>query len=637
MATITILAIDGGGIRGAIPAAFLSRLEQETGHRASELFDYIAGTSTGGILALGLGLQRPGQALPYSAADLTALYLNEGRNIFSRNLFHEVAALGEIAGPKYPEDGVDGVLKKYFAGTHLSDARTNLLVTSYETEKRCPFFFRSWQAKVFDSHNFEGWQVARSTSAAPTYFPPFKAKAADGNTYSLIDGGMYANNPAMCAWVEAHNKFPDSEIMIVSLGTGNECKKVSYDDAKGWGLVGWAPHLIDIIFDGVSDTVEVELHELLNSATSETTIDSRPICRAISNRWMMPSAAMSFRCKSSESDSRKETSSRRFATGSLERFRTGERAVSRSFVTETYPRLGPLAIVVAIPLLCGGSCKKPPKVTEGPTISPLLFCSGDPVTFTLRTQNVSNLQLLGTAYPSSPGHVLYTYPQDGGSITRATSFAEWPFDFQGKYDGQTARVSALDPLSWLTLNLQLKSLDQNVWKPPLDLHWPGTVLLGLRTDRRNPQVTTVFCPCPNGTGTCPISRTAADDYANSIQGFQVDLPASLFGSKAKLVAVENCGSGPGSQKVSVFGPFGSATNLMLGVPQSVPNAAPAGTYKLMLASPIEFYIGKSVTYSNDSNGCGFRNMADDCNLTDSSAPLCPGLNALCLKLEVRCD
>lgn len=268
MATVTVLAIDGGGIRGMIPAAFLNRLEHQTGHCASDLFDYIAGTSTGGILALGLGLKRPGTSRPYSAEDLMSLYTAEGGHIFSRSFFHTIGALGSLNGPKYPEDGVDEVLKKYFAGMHLGDAKTNVLVTAYEIERRCPFFFRSWQAQAADtsaSHEFEAWQVARSTSAAPTFFPPHKAQAADGRTYALIDGGMYANNPALCAWVEARDRHPDADILIVSLGTGNENKPVSYDDARNWGLAGWAPHLIDIIFDGVSDTVDVELDEMLNT------------------------------------------------------------------------------------------------------------------------------------------------------------------------------------------------------------------------------------------------------------------------------------------------------------------------------------------------------------------------------------
>jgi len=251
-----------------IPAAFLNKLEQGTGRPVFESFDYIAGTSTGGILALGLGLKRPNQERPYTAAELMALYTAEGRHIFGRSFFHIVGALGNLNGPKYPEDGVDDVLRTCFAGMRLRDALANVLVPAYAIELRCPFFFRSWQAQAPETattHDFEAWQVARCTSAAPTYFPPHRAQAADGRTYALIDGGMYANNPSLCAWVEAHQRHPEAEILVVSLGTGNESRPVSYDDAKHWGLAGWAPHLIDVIFDGVSDTVDVELDEMLNA------------------------------------------------------------------------------------------------------------------------------------------------------------------------------------------------------------------------------------------------------------------------------------------------------------------------------------------------------------------------------------
>lgn len=268
MPTITVLAIDGGGIRGMIPAAFLNRLEQQTGHPVSELFDYVAGTSTGGILALGLGLARPNQARPYTAAELMSLYASQGGRIFSRSLFHVVGALGNLNGPKYPEVGVDAVLKTYFAGMRLRDARTNVMVPAYAIELRCPFFFRSWQAQAKATaltHDFEAWQVARCTSAAPTYFPPQRAEAADGRKYALIDGGIYANNPALCAWVEAHDRHPGAEVLVVSLGTGIESKMVKFEDARRWGLAGWAPRLIDVIFEGVSDTVDVELSEMLNT------------------------------------------------------------------------------------------------------------------------------------------------------------------------------------------------------------------------------------------------------------------------------------------------------------------------------------------------------------------------------------
>src|SRR5438309_759531 len=95
-----------------------------------------------------------------------------------------------------------------------------------------------------NSYEFNAWDVARATSAAPTYFPPHRATAMDGQTYALIDGGMYANNPALCAWVEAHDRHPGADILVVSIGTGAESKPVRFEDAANWGLAGWAPHLI---------------------------------------------------------------------------------------------------------------------------------------------------------------------------------------------------------------------------------------------------------------------------------------------------------------------------------------------------------------------------------------------------------
>ena len=266
MGTTTILSIDGGGIRGLIPATFLTRLETRTGQPVATLFDYVAGTSTGGILALGLTRSDPASgAQPLKASDLVALYENEGEHIFSRNLWHIITAVGGLNGPKYPSEGPDEVLKRSFGQSRLKDCRSKVIVTAYEIERRAAFFFRSWQAKAMPaSHDFNVWEVARSTSAAPTFFPPHQVKSADNFTYSLIDGGMYANNPALCAWVEAHDQHAGDEIFVVSIGTGNLDRRIPYVNAKNWGLAGWAPSLIDIIFDGQSDTVDVQLDEMLN-------------------------------------------------------------------------------------------------------------------------------------------------------------------------------------------------------------------------------------------------------------------------------------------------------------------------------------------------------------------------------------
>ncbi len=125
-----ILSIDGGGIRGIIPAVILGELERKTGKAASSLFDLIAGTSTGGILALGLVKPNQDGSPHYSAMDLVGLYESNGSRIFSRSLLHRVLALGRFSKAKYSTTGLEKVLQEYFGETMLSEALTGLVVPS---------------------------------------------------------------------------------------------------------------------------------------------------------------------------------------------------------------------------------------------------------------------------------------------------------------------------------------------------------------------------------------------------------------------------------------------------------------------------------------------------------------------------
>lgn len=263
---VAVLAIDGGGIRGIIPAMILADIERRTRSPICELFDLIVGTSTGGILAL--GLTKPMNGRPqYSAEDGVRLYEAEGERIFSRSVWHRIHAMGNVAEEKYPSDGIESVLFDYFGEARLKDALTEIVVTSYEIERRTPFFFKSRYAKdpAKKGYDFPMTQVARATSAAPTYFEPTKIETDDGSDYyALVDGGVFANNPAMCALAEAKSTHPDAaDLLLVSLGTGELTRRMPYDDVKGWGLARWAQPILGLVFDGVSDTVDYQLKQLL--------------------------------------------------------------------------------------------------------------------------------------------------------------------------------------------------------------------------------------------------------------------------------------------------------------------------------------------------------------------------------------
>ena len=281
---VRILSIDGGGIRGIIPALVLAEIENRTKRPVAALFDLIAGTSTGGLLALGLTVPNHILEPRYTAMQFAALYEREGRRIFSRSLQHKLRAWNNLTLEKYPCQGIEDVLFEYFGNVRLRDALTDVLITSYEIERSFPFFFKSSHARVRLDYDFPMREVARATSAAPTYFEPMKLPTGTNSEYyTLIDGGVFANNPAACALVEARTTHPEAGgFLVVSLGTGALNHSIPYEAAKNWGLAKWAKPLLDVVFDGISSTVDYQLRQLLPEIDGEckryfrfqTTLDS---------------------------------------------------------------------------------------------------------------------------------------------------------------------------------------------------------------------------------------------------------------------------------------------------------------------------------------------------------------------------
>jgi predicted acylesterase/phospholipase RssA len=168
---------------------------------------------------------------------------------------------------KYPAKGLEAVLESYFGATRLKEvvAGTDVFITSYSLEKGEPFFFRSKRARTRPAYDFPMKAVARGTSAAPTYFEPLKLDdlVEAGKYYALVDGGVYANNPTMCGLVEAKAEHGAEDCLVVSLGTGIYERPIDYAKAKRWGLLGWAGKILDVVFDGVSDTVDFQMRQLL--------------------------------------------------------------------------------------------------------------------------------------------------------------------------------------------------------------------------------------------------------------------------------------------------------------------------------------------------------------------------------------
>ena len=136
-----ILSIDGGGIRGLIPAIILSEIELKTGKSIAKNFDLITGTSTGGIFALGLCKDNGNGKAQYSARELADIYQKRGKEIFSRSLWKATASLNGIADELYSHKGIEKVLDDCFDDELFGASLTRVMITSYDIQNRQPLFF----------------------------------------------------------------------------------------------------------------------------------------------------------------------------------------------------------------------------------------------------------------------------------------------------------------------------------------------------------------------------------------------------------------------------------------------------------------------------------------------------------------
>ena len=248
-----ILAIDGGGIRGVIAARILVDIEKIAGKSLAETFDIIAGTSTGGIIACGLGVGMTAQAL-------LDLYVNRGSEIFSRTLWQEIRTVDGLAGPKYDATPLERILGEVLGDKRLTDCGTRTLVPSYAIELPPPeqgpgsYFFKSWKEP-----NAYLRDVGRATSAAETYFAPYRFANLAGGTGAYCDGGTFADAPGACALADARRLWPAEEFLLVAVGTGIKVAPIPYNAVKSAGLAKWATKLPSMFMDGQGDTVHYQL------------------------------------------------------------------------------------------------------------------------------------------------------------------------------------------------------------------------------------------------------------------------------------------------------------------------------------------------------------------------------------------
>jgi len=293
-----VLSIDGGGIKGIIPCIILKEIEEKTGRKISKLFNLIAGTSTGGIIALGLTKKdRSGMVNTYSANDLLDLYVKNGKDIFPEREKDLVSRLGsmfektrDVTARNYDSAGIERLMLEKFGEARLTDALIDTLITTYDINSGRPYYFSSRIARLKlnegnKEENILMRDVARSTSAAPTFFAPNIVNDSNSKM-AFVDGGVFANNPSVLAYSEAkeiwkHDTKTDSAyskgvdaivtaddkdlpFFMLSLGCGSSKSSVSYTNAEEWRTLNWIqPLLTDIFMRSSEESVRYTMQYLL--------------------------------------------------------------------------------------------------------------------------------------------------------------------------------------------------------------------------------------------------------------------------------------------------------------------------------------------------------------------------------------
>jgi len=286
-----ILSIDGGGVRGLIPVRLLETLESRLSQRGvgaplHQIFDLMAGTSTGGLIAAGLGAPRPGGNASEAAAtigELRNFFEREAREIFTTSITTRIARavtspLG-LFDETYDARPLEKLLKERFGWTSMASGLTRLVLTAYDIEQRkAVFLTNGLEGNGGRPDDYYFWQAIRATTALPAYFEPARVEnLTRRRDEALIDGSVFLQNPAIPAYLEACKLgWQEDEIVILSLGTGRAAgRSYHYKDAVGWGALGWMQMskgvpLVSIVADGQAQTADYAAEHLFAALPNVT-------------------------------------------------------------------------------------------------------------------------------------------------------------------------------------------------------------------------------------------------------------------------------------------------------------------------------------------------------------------------------
>lgn len=257
-------------MRGLLEAVALKELEKELKAPVSEVFDMVAGSSIGGLIALALTVPNEEGKARFSAQDLVDLFLEHNSEVFYASTAHKIKTLGGLIGPKYESTRFKSVLEDYFGSAKISEALIPTMITAYHVAGNSGIEFSSYEAKDYpqDKDCFMK-DVALATTAAPVFFDSVDIDYPWGKLHDVVDGGLYSNNPALLAYINAKKLFPDDKIEIYSFGAGIMNAEDLGTELKGRGIMQWISPLIRHLILGDSESNNTVLHKLLNEDNNE--------------------------------------------------------------------------------------------------------------------------------------------------------------------------------------------------------------------------------------------------------------------------------------------------------------------------------------------------------------------------------
>lgn len=253
-----ILSIDGGGIKGVFVASFLASLEEETGTHITDHFELIAGTSTGGIIAIGLGLG-------YSAREILGFYEELGPDIFKLTGFGNIlASIKQVGKAKYGHEQLSSHLNTFFGGRLLGECKTALVVPSFNIETGEIYVFKAGGPKGFNADSqTAALDAALATAAAPTFFPAHRTQKGT----PLVDGAVWANNPVELAVVEAISTmgWAGDSIKVLSIGSTQEAFSAGLARSLPLGAAYWAMKAAELFMTAQSSAALMMASKLVGA------------------------------------------------------------------------------------------------------------------------------------------------------------------------------------------------------------------------------------------------------------------------------------------------------------------------------------------------------------------------------------